>query len=43
VRGLGLAAGPWVAAAIGTLIADMWNLDPRTPMWTSDANPMWSA
>ena len=42
VRGIGLAAGPWMAAALGTLIPNMWNTD-ATPMWTADANPMWSS
>ncbi|SEO36306.1 Putative phage tail protein, partial [Gemmobacter aquatilis] len=42
VRGIGLAAGPWVAATLGSLIPEMWNTD-ATPMWTSDPNPMWSA
>lgn len=42
VRGIGLAAGPWVAAALGSLIPDMWNTD-ATPMWTTNANPMWSS
>lgn len=42
VRGMGLAAGPWVAAALGSLIPDMWNTD-ATPMWTTNANPMWSS
>lgn len=41
VRGSGLAAGPWVAATLGTLIPDMWN-SPETPMWTADINPLWS-
>ncbi|MDT8856422.1 phage tail protein [Paracoccaceae bacterium Fryx2] len=42
VRGVGLAAGPWVASAVGSLIAQMWISDP-TLMWTTDPNPMWSA
>jgi hypothetical protein len=42
VRGLGLAAGPWVASTLGSLILNFWNSDP-TPMWTADANPMWSS
>lgn len=42
VRGLGLAAGDWVAATFGELIPQMWNTD-ATPMWTLDPNPMWSA
>ena len=42
VRGIGLTAGPWIAAALGTLIPNMWNTD-ATPMWTADANPMWSS
>ncbi|MES2434221.1 MAG: hypothetical protein V4586_10390 [Pseudomonadota bacterium] len=42
VRGIGLAAGPWMAAALGTLIPDMWNTD-ATAMWTTNANPMWSS
>lgn len=41
VRGVGLAAGPWAAAALGTLITQMWNTD-ATPMWTADSNAMWS-
>ncbi|KAF0174089.1 MAG: hypothetical protein FD162_1324 [Rhodobacteraceae bacterium] len=42
VRGVGLTAGPWVIAALGTLIPNMWNTDP-TAMWTLNANPMWSS
>ncbi len=42
VRAVGLAAGPWTAATIGTLIPQMWNTD-ATAMWTSDPNLMWSA
>lgn len=42
VRGLGLAAGPWVTRTLGELIPDMWNTDD-TPMWTGDLNPMWSS
>ena len=42
VRGVGLAAGPWMAAALGTLIPNMWNTD-ATAMWTTNANPMWSS
>ena len=42
VRGVGLAAGPWVAATLGSLIVTFWNTDD-TPMWTVDANPMWSS
>lgn len=41
VRGLGLAAGPWVAAAIGSLIPILWTND-ADPMWTNDVDPMWS-
>ena len=41
VRGVGLTAGPWLAAAVGTLITEMWNTN-ATAMWTADANPMWS-
>ncbi|MBD3764935.1 MAG: phage tail protein [Rhodobacterales bacterium] len=42
VRGVGLAAGPWIARTLGALIPDFWNTD-QTPMWTLDTNPMWSA
>ncbi|WP_054008033.1 host specificity factor TipJ family phage tail protein [Cypionkella psychrotolerans] len=42
VRGTGLTAGPWMAAALGTLIPNMWNTD-ATAMWTLNANPMWSS
>ncbi|MEH7830522.1 phage tail protein [Gemmobacter denitrificans] len=42
VRGLGLAAGDWTAASLGSLIPAMWNT-PATPFWTADPNPMWSA
>ena len=42
VRGVGLTAGPWAIAALGTLIPNMWNTDP-TAMWTLNANPMWSS
>jgi hypothetical protein len=41
VRGVGLTAGPWVAATLGSLISDFWNTD-ATPFWTSDSNPFWS-
>jgi hypothetical protein len=41
VRAAGLAAGPWVAATIGTLIPDMYNTDD-TAMYTTDLNQMWS-
>ena len=41
VRGVGLAAGPWISATIGTLIPGMWNSN-NTPMWTADVDPMWS-
>lgn len=43
VRGMGLAAGPWIASPLGALIPEMWNLDPLTPMWTWDGDPMWSS
>lgn len=42
VRGVGLAAGPWVAASLGDLIPDFWNTS-ATPMWTADSNTMWSS
>ena len=42
VRGMGLAAGPWVADSVGSLINLMWTTD-TTAMWTADANAMWSA
>lgn len=42
VRGIGLAAGPWTAAALGSLITNMWNTD-ATALWTADSNPMWSS
>lgn len=42
VRGLGLAAGPWAATTLGSLIAFMWSADDATAMWTADPNPMWS-
>ena len=38
VRGIGLTAGPWVAAALGTLIPNMWNTD-ATAMWTTERQP----
>lgn len=40
VRGVGLAAGPWIAATIGNLIPDFW-LSDTTPFWTADADPFW--
>ena len=42
VRGVGLGAGPFVAATVGTLIPLMWNSLETTPMWTVDTNLMWS-
>lgn len=42
VRGVGLAAGNWRAAALGDLIPNLWNTD-TTPMWTIDSNAMWSS
>lgn len=42
VRGIGLAAGPWVTTSLGALVPEFWNLDPTTPMWTWDGDPMWS-
>jgi hypothetical protein len=42
LRGIGLAAGPWQYATLGSLIIDMWNTD-ATLMWTADANLMWSS
>lgn len=42
VRGVGLTEGPWVAAALGTLIPNFWNTD-LTPFWTLDTNAMWSS
>lgn len=41
VRGIGLAAGPWAAAALGDLIPYMWTADDAA-MWTADSNPMWT-
>lgn len=43
VRGSGMAAGPWIATSLGSLIPEMWNPDPTTPMWTWDGDPMWSS
>lgn len=43
VRGIGLAAGPWVSASVGSLMPFMWNPSPATAMWTTDSNLMWSA
>lgn len=42
VRAVGLAAGPWQSATLGTLISAMWNTSSTTPMWTVDTNLMWS-
>jgi hypothetical protein len=42
VRGLGLAAGPWVAATLGDLIPDFWLTD-STPFWLADTDPFWSS
>lgn len=41
VRGIGLAAGPWIATTLGALIPEFWNTDD-TPFWTYDGDPMWS-
>ena len=35
VRALGLAAGPWVADSLGTLIPAMWSADDSAPMWST--------
>lgn len=43
VRGIGLAAGPWVTTSLGNLIPEIWNPDPTTPIWTWDGNPIWSS
>ncbi len=43
VRGMGLAAGPWTAATVGSLITEFWNPAPSTSMWTTDGTPMWSS
>jgi hypothetical protein len=42
VRGVGLAAGPWIASTLGSLIPFAWNTDD-TPAWTVDSNPAWSS
>lgn len=42
VRALGLAAGPWAAAMLGSLIPLMWS-DDADPMWTNDSDDMWSS
>jgi hypothetical protein len=42
VRGIGLAAGPWTAAALGSLLYYMWTTDDAL-LWTGDSNPMWSS
>jgi hypothetical protein len=42
VRGIGLAAGDWTAAAMGSLVHYMWTTDAAA-MWTSDSNLMWSS
>ena len=42
VRGVGLTAGPWIAATLGSLIPSAWNTD-ATPAWTLDSNPAWSS
>lgn len=41
IRGLGLAAGPWVHTTLGTLIPDFW-LSDDTPFWLADSEPFWS-
>jgi hypothetical protein len=43
VRAIGLAAGPWTAAVLGSLIEDMWSASAATPMWTTDPALMWSS
>lgn len=43
VRGIGLTAGPWIAAPVGALMPFMFNPSPATAMWTTDSNLMWSA
>jgi hypothetical protein len=41
VRGVGLAAGPWAAATIGSLIPEFWLAD-AAPFWGADTDPFWS-
>ena len=41
VRGVGLAAGPWTAATLGSLIPGFW-LSDDTPFWGADSDPFWS-
>jgi hypothetical protein len=41
IRGVGLVAGDWTAAALGSLLGRFWNLDPSTPIWTNPADPFW--
>lgn len=41
VRGIGLTAGPYVKASLGSLITFMWG-GASDPIWTADANLMWS-
>ena len=42
IRGTGRATGPWIAATLGSLIAEFWNPSPATAFWTADGNVMWS-
>ncbi|MES2664995.1 MAG: host specificity factor TipJ family phage tail protein [Pseudomonadota bacterium] len=41
VRGVGMTAGRWKAATLGTLISAMWNTSSATAMWTTDPTLMW--
>lgn len=42
VRGIGLAAGDWVAASIGDLVQDFWSIDSDL-FWTADPTLFWSS
>lgn len=42
VRGVGLAAGPWIAATLGSLIGDFWLADAAA-FWGADASIYWRA
>lgn len=41
MRGIGLAAGPWIFTTLGDLIPDFW-LSDDTPFWLDDSEPFWS-
>lgn len=42
VRGVGLTAGPWAAASLGSLLGLFWNSNPQATFWGPDTSLFWS-